>query len=201
MPDSKISDLTVATALDGTEVLPIVQGGVTKQVSPSQLGVVLFNDVVNDVIVGTGVVDTFDLGSTVNVPTMEIGDKLEIQMTFKNNVAPATDGFGLYFYWYNEDYTPYSATTATYGNSILQFPYTEDSSSVDITVTKISATDVYIQWSQKTMTITPITYVNGSAGFYQSVLDTDTASYFEVQAFATTGGEIELEYLYIKHTK
>lgn len=205
MPDSKISDLTAVTTLDGTEELPIVQSATTMKVTTQQLGGnVLFNGVVNDVITGADAVDTFDLGTTVNVPTMAIGDKIQVQMTFKNNVAPASGGYGIYFFWYNEDYTPYSASTPTYGNSIIQIPYTKDYSIVNIEVTKLSATDVYIVFDQKLNSVIPTpgdTYENGVAWQYQDTLDIDAATYFEVQAFATTGGQLELEYLYIKHTK
>lgn len=37
MADKKITELTEATTLDGTEVLPIVQGGTTKKVSAKNL--------------------------------------------------------------------------------------------------------------------------------------------------------------------
>jgi len=37
MADKKISELTAATSLDGTELLPVVQGGETKQVSASSV--------------------------------------------------------------------------------------------------------------------------------------------------------------------
>lgn len=38
MPDVKISDLSVAGALDGTEVVPLLQGGVTKKATLNQIG-------------------------------------------------------------------------------------------------------------------------------------------------------------------
>jgi len=206
MPDTKISDLTAVTSLDGTEELPVVQSSSTMKVTTQQLGGnVLYNNVVNDTVTSaTGTTETFDLGSTVNVPTMAIGDRIEVEMHFKKVVAPSSDGFGLYFFWHNEAYTPLSASTPTYGNSSLKMPNGYESSSVNITVTKLSATDVYVQYEQFLNTaLVPLgdTVINGSAWRYQDTLDVDSAIRFEVQAFVSAGGELELEYLYIKHTK
>jgi len=205
MPDTKISDLPVSTSFDGTEKMAVVQGGVTKQVAPSQIGVVLYNDAVNDTVTSaTGTMETFDLGSTVAVPTMEDGDRLEVEMNFNNAVAPSSDGFGLYFLWDNIAYTPLSASTPTYGNSLLQLPYTSYSTSIRITVTKISGTDMYVQYEQKVNDVLPTpgdTYTNGAAWHYLTSFNASLATHFEVQAFVSAGGSLQLEYLYIKHTK
>jgi len=207
MPDTKISDLTAVTSLDGTEELPIVQSASTMKVTTQQLGgTVLYNDVVNDTVTSaTGTMETFDLGSTVSVPTMAIGDRIEVEMHFKTITAPASNGFGLYFLWHNIKYTPPSASTPTYGNSFIQMPNGKESSSLNITITRISSTDIFVQYEQKLNTLTVPNagdaYFNGGSWQYQDTLDTDTATRFEVQAFVSAGGELELEYLYIKHTK
>jgi len=203
MPDTKISDLPVSTSFDGTESMAVVQGGITKQVAPSQIGVVLYNDTVNDTATSaTGSMETFNLGSTVSVPTMAIGDKIDIKMTFNNLVAPASDGYGIYFLWDNIKYTPFSASTPTYGNSLIKFPYNKDACVVDIEVIRESATEVYVYYQSKVIATALVsTYENGECGFYLDTLNTDSATHFEVQSFVTTGGEITLEHLYIKHTK
>jgi len=204
MPDTKISDLPVSTSFDGTEQMAVVQGGITKQVAPSQIGVVLFNGMVNDSL--TSVTDdylTFTLPSSISTPIMVAGDRVEIEMSFFRNTAPASNGFGLYFEWNNITYTPFSFSTPTYGNSILKLPFDKQRTNVKITIDYYSATSYYVQWEQvitaDAVTLTP--YENGASGFMEGTDDLNLANEFRVEAFITGGGEITLEHLYIKHTK
>jgi len=204
MPDTKISDLNTANPLDGTEKLPIVQAGETKNIQPSQIGVVLFNGMVNDSL--TSVSDdylTFTLPSSISTPTMVAGDRVEIEMSFFRNTAPASDGFGLYFEWNNITYTPFSFSTPTYANSILKLPFDKQRTNVKITIDYYSASSYYVQWEQVITedAVLLSSYENGAAGFMEGTDDLNLANEFRVEAFITGGGEITLEHLYIKHTK
>ncbi len=204
MPDTKISDLNTANPLDGTEKLPIVQDGETKNIQPSQIGVVLFNGMVNDSL--TSVSDdylTFTLPSSISTPTMVAGDRVEIEMSFFRNTAPASDGFGLYFEWNNITYTPFSFSTPTYANSILKLPFDKQRTNVKITIDYYSASSYYVQWEQVITedAVLLSSYENGAAGFMEGTDDLNLANEFRVEAFITGGGEITLEHLYIKHTK
>ena len=186
--------------------------GGANQVSASELKTLvdnqdeyLYNKVVNDIVTSaTGSMETFDLGTTVAVPTMSEGDKLQVEMNFNNAVAPTSGGFGLYFLWDNIQYTPQPASTPTYGNSPLQLPYTSYSTSIRITVTQLSGTDMYVQYDQKINDILPTpgdTYTNGACWHYLLSFDASLATHFEVQSFVSAGGSIQLEYLSIKHIK
>ncbi len=204
MPDTKISDLNTANPLDGTEKLPIVQAGETKNIQPSQIGVVLFNGMVNDSL--TSVSDdylTFTLPSSISTPTMVAGDRVEIEMSFFRNTAPASNGFGLYFEWNNITYTPFSFSTPTYANSILKLPFDKQRTNIKITIDYYSATSYYVQWEQVITedAVLLSSYENGAAGFMEGTDDLNLANEFRVEAFITGGGEITLEHLYIKHTK
>ena len=204
MPDTKISDLNTANPLDGTEKLPIVQAGETKNIQPSQIGVVLFNGMVNDSL--TSVSDdylTFTLPSSISTPTMVAGDRVEIEMSFFRNTAPASNGFGLYFEWNNITYTPFSFSTPTYANSILKLPFDKQRTNVKITIDYYSATSYYVQWEQVITedAVLLSSYENGAAGFMEGTDNLNLANEFRVEAFITGGGEITLEHLYIKHTK
>jgi len=56
MPNTKISNLTTAGALSGTEVLPIVQSGTTKKVSTANVANFNFSQIsliINDTTLGT----------------------------------------------------------------------------------------------------------------------------------------------------
>ena len=205
MPDSKISDLTAVTTLDGTEVLPIVQSASTMKVTTQQLGGnVLFNGMVNDSL--TSVTDdylTFTLPTTINTPTLVSGDRVEIEMSFFTNTAPASGGFGLYFEWNNITYTPFSYSTPTYGNSILKLPFDKQRTNIKVTIDYYSTSSYYVQWQQvitaDAVALTP--YENGASGFMEGTDNLNLATAFRVEAFVTGGGEVTLEHLYIKHTK
>ncbi len=205
MPDTKISDLTAVTSLDGTEELPVVQSSSTMKVTTQQLGGnVLFNGMVNDSL--TSVSDdylTFTLPSSISTPTMVAGDRVEIEMSFFRNTAPASNGFGLYFEWNNITYTPFSFSTPTYANSILKLPFDKQRTNVKITIDYYSATSYYVQWEQVITedAVLLSSYENGAAGFMEGTDDLNLANEFRVEAFITGGGEITLEHLYIKHTK
>ena len=205
MADSKISNLPTATALDGTEVLPIVQSTTTKQVTAQTLGgTVLFNGMVNDSL--TSVLDdylTFTLPSAISTPTLVAGDRVEIEMSFFVNTAPPSGGFGLYFEWNNITYTPFSQTTPTYANSVLKLPFDEMRTNIKVTVDYYSASSYYVQWEQKITNDAVMlnNYTNGACGFMEGTDDLNLATAFKVEAFITGGGEVTLEHLYIKHTK
>ena len=175
-----------------------------KSIQPSQIGVVLFNGMVNDSL--TSVSDdylTFTLPSSISTPTMVAGDRVEIEMSFFRNTAPASNGFGLYFEWNNITYTPFSFSTPTYGNSILKLPFDKQRTNVKITIDYYSATSYYVQWEQVITedAVLLSSYENGAAGFMEGTDDLNLANEFRVEAFITGGGEITLEHLYIKHTK
>ena len=90
MADVKISELPVATALDGTELVPVVQGGVTSQTTATQL-VQQFN----------GTAATFNALTLLNQQPFGLNAFLEFDSIDAPGVTSAslqcqgTDGFGL----------------------------------------------------------------------------------------------------------
>ncbi len=168
----------------------------------SNQDVFLYNNVVNDTVTSsTGSMETFDIGQIVDVPTMAIGDKIKTEMHFNRVVNPGSDGFGLYFLWHNIKYTPPSASTPTYGNSIIQMPFNKEFAVLEIEVTRISSSEIYIYFENKLVSTLFGNTEPSVLGFASDSLDTDTATRFEVQAFVAAGGELNLQYLSIKHIK
>ena len=48
MPDKKISDLLAASALDGTEIFPLVQGAATKKASAKEVAKLGYQDIITE---------------------------------------------------------------------------------------------------------------------------------------------------------
>jgi hypothetical protein len=78
MADSKISDLTAASALDGSELVPIVQGGSTVKATAQDIA-----DLAGSSVVSRSITAQFDGGTTDgNLNNIEVGDEVVIRSPY-----------------------------------------------------------------------------------------------------------------------
>ena len=105
----------------------------------------LYSGYVNDTLDGSaGAFQTFDLGTTINFPSgVQVGEGIQITAVVSHASAPASNGTGVYFHFYNTEYIPVAASTPTYGNSFWQLPYTEDRILCELTIYKLDSTNGY----------------------------------------------------------
>jgi hypothetical protein len=148
--------------------------------------------------VGGGFVD-FTTG-TITLPNIEVGESFSIEATFRNSVAPASNGFGVYFYFNNQSYVHPTVSTPTYNNSFLKLPFSKERIKVNITVSKIDSSNVYIMCESFSITTAGVT--GDSVYFaYDDAITLDSVTNLIVQAFITAGGTLVLEYLNVKINK
>ena len=161
------------------------------------------NTVTNSVIdiTETSVTDDFiDFTTgTLSAPATIDGDEIKITAVFRYNTAPASNGYGLYFFFDNSDYVHPSSSSPTYANSFFQLPFDRDNLWIEITVHRIDSSNAYVICKQVLGYdggLTATTY--GEEAYASITLNWSTFTDIKVQTFITAGGEITLEYLKIK---
>lgn len=148
--------------------------------------------------VGGGFVD-FTTG-TITIPNIDNGESFVIEATFRNSVAPASNGFGIYLYFNNQSYIHPTTGSPTYANSFLKLPFSKERIKVNITVSKIDASNVYILC--ESFSITTLGVTGDRVYFaYDDAIDIDSVTNLIVQSYITAGGTLVLEYLNVKINK
>jgi hypothetical protein len=204
MPTQEISDyvtgLSSATLTGAEEVYLATDEKTTVQDIANFNNGNIISEFINDsqASVGGGFVD-FTTG-TITIPNIDNGESFTVVATFRNDVAPASDGFGIYFYFNNQSYIHPTVSTPTYGNSFIKFPKDDYKINVEITVYKIDASNVYLMVKSTTSTLLGIptdTYVFNS----DDSITLDSVTNLIVQSYISAGGTIVLEYLNVKINK
>jgi hypothetical protein len=204
MPTQEISDyvtgLSSATLTGAEEVYLATDEKTTVNAISTFNNGNIISEFVNDsqTSVGGGFVD-FTTG-TITIPNIDNGESFTIEATFRNSVPPASNGFGLYFYFNDQSYIHPTVSSPTYANSFLKLPYTKEQIKVNITVSKIDASNVYILCESFSITSAGVT---GDHVYfaYDDAIDIDLVTNLIVQSYVTAGGTIVLEYLNVKINK
>ncbi len=204
MPTQEISDyvtgLSSATLTGAEEVYLATDEKTTVNAISTFNNGNIISEFVNDsqASAGGGFVD-FTTG-TITIPNIENGESFTIEATFRNSVAPASNGFGLYFFFNNQSYIHPTTGSPTYANSFLKLPYTKERAKVNITVSKIDSSNVYIMCESFSITTLGVT---GDHVYFAAdhAITLDSVTNLIVQSYVTAGGTIVLEYLNVKINK
>jgi hypothetical protein len=148
--------------------------------------------------VGGGFVD-FTTG-TITIPNIDAGESFTIEATFRKSVPPASGGFGIYLYFNNQSYVHPVTGSPTYANSFLKLPFSKERIKVNITVSKIDASNVYILC--ESFSITTLGVTGDRVYFaYDDAINIDSVTNLIVQSYISAGGTLVLEYLNVKINK
>lgn len=199
--DHRNGDWLATDIYEGEQYQDIDTGAVYTRNAQKIIDVEKSRSIVNSVvnITESSVADAFVnfTTDTIAAPQTINGDEIKITAVFRNEVQPATDGYGLYFFFDNAEYVHPASPSPTYGNSFFQLPFDRDLIWCEIVVHRIDDSNAYIICKQVVSDNSTLSNptVYGEEAYANISLDWSVFTGIKVQTFITGGGEITLEYL------
>lgn len=139
----------------------------------------------------------------IPIPFAADGDRILMKFAFSQAIAPATDGFGLWFFL-AEVSTPTDGTyihlapsSPTYANSYFKLPTADDRTIIEFEITRLSSTEMYIVLKSYYGTVFGTTLGNVYSAIDNTIDFTANTYKIVPQAFLSAGGSIVMDQIII----